>query len=306
MNIDRISIVGMGALGILFGEFLSEKLGKESLEFIADRERIKRYQEEGVYSNGRFCDFNFVDGNEKGQPSDLLIFAVKQTDLDSAIEIAAKRVTDETIIISLLNGISSEEVISSAFGEDKVLYTIAEGMDAVKIGNKLTYSKMGYLWLGTRSQDKDIVEKLASLVELFDRIDFPYKIEKNIIDRLWGKFMLNVGVNQVVMIYEGTYETIQEEGEPRDMMMAAMREVIGLAKRENINIGQDDFNHYLSLLDTLDPKNMPSMRQDGLLGRKSEVELFAGKVRELGKRHDFPTPVNDKIYKKIKEMEKDL
>lgn len=304
MKIDRISIVGMGALGTMFGGFFTEKLGKENVEFIADGERIKRYKEEGVYSNGKPCDFNFVDGNEKGRPAELLIFAVKQTALDAAIKIVANKVSDNTIIISLLNGISSEEVISSAFGEDKVLYTIAEGMDAVKIGNQLTYTTMGYLWLGSKSHDQAMTEKLNSVVELFDRTGFPYKIESDIMTRLWSKFMLNVGVNQVVMMYEGTYGTIQKEGGARDMMTAAMKEVIGLAEKENINIGEDDFNYYLSLLDTLSPNNMPSMRQDGLQKRKSEVELFSGTVVRLGKKHNFPTPVNDQIYQRIREMEK--
>ena len=210
---------------------------------------------------------------------------------------------DQTIIISLLNGISSEEIIGEAFGQEKMLYTIAEGMDAVKLGNQLTYSRMGYLWLGSKTKDQAMTDKLAALVELFDRVELPYRLEDNVIDRLWSKFMLNVGINQVVTIYEGTYGTILEEGPARQMMIAAMREVMTLAKKENVTITEEDFQHYLDLLEPLDPKKMPSMRQDGLQRKPTEVELFAGTVIRLGKRHGLATPVNQEIYDKVKEME---
>ena len=59
----------------------------------------------------------------------------------------------------------------------------------------------------------------------------------------------------------------------------------------------------MNLIDTLNPNGMPSMRQDGLARRKSEVELFSGTVLALAKKHNISTPVNAKIYEKIHSME---
>ena len=115
--------------------------------------------------------------------------------------------------------------------------------------------------------------------------------------------MLNVGVNQAVMIYKGTYGTVQHPGEARELMKAAMREVIVLAEKENVNLTEKDLEEYVSLLDTLDPNGMPSMRQDGVVHRKSEVELFSGTVLSLAKKHGVPVPVNQKIYEIIRDME---
>lgn len=82
MKINKISIVGMGALGILYGDFFTQKLGKERVEFVMDRARLKKYQKEGVYCNGRPCDFTVVNEDEKNAFTDLLIFAVKAYSLD--------------------------------------------------------------------------------------------------------------------------------------------------------------------------------------------------------------------------------
>ncbi|MFA7533053.1 MAG: 2-dehydropantoate 2-reductase, partial [Tissierellaceae bacterium] len=245
------------------------------------------------------CDFNLVDEEEMGRPADLLIFAVKGVDLDSAINSAKNKVSENTIIISLLNGISSEESIGKVYGMDKIVYTVAQGMDAVKIGNKFTYTNMGEICIGVTDESEDMKKKLDSVIELFDRTGLPYTIEKDINHRLWSKFMLNVGVNQVVMIYEGTYKTIQEPGEARDMMIGAMREALVLANKEGVNVGEKDLEDYVDLMDSLDPEGMPSMRQDGIAGRETEVEMFAGTVLRLGKKHDILTPINQEIYNKI-------
>ena len=281
MRIEKVSIVGMGALGLLFGGFLTKKIGKENVEFIANRDRIRKFQELGLTSNGKPCDFNLVDEEEKGKPADLLIFAVKAGDLESSIKTAKNKISDKTIIISLLNGITSEEIIGEAYGKEKIIHTIAEGMDPVKIGNKFTYTNLGYLCIGIMDKTVELEEKLEALVDLFERSGLPYKLESDIKHRLWSKFMLNVGVNQVVMIYQGTYDTVQKPGEAREMMKSAMREALVLANAENVNVTEKDLKYYVDLIDTLNPNGMPSMRQDGLAKRKSELELFSGTILKL-------------------------
>ena len=51
-QIRRVAIIGMGALGIMYGHFLSKALGDLSLVFIADRKRQEAYAREGVFFNG--------------------------------------------------------------------------------------------------------------------------------------------------------------------------------------------------------------------------------------------------------------
>lgn len=61
--------------------------------------------------------------------------------------------------------------------------------------------------------------------------------------------------------------------------------------------------YYINLIKTLSPEGVPSMRQDGIARRYSEVEMFSGTVRRLAEKHGLKVPVNDMLYKKIKEME---
>lgn len=150
MSIKTVSIIGLGALGVMFGKYFLDKLPKSQVRIIASKERIENYKDKGIYCNGELCDFNYVLPEDREEPSDLLIFCVKFNQLEQAMEDARNQVGKNTIILSALNGISSEEIIGQVFGMEKMLYCVAQGMDAVKLENKLTYKNMGMLCFGER------------------------------------------------------------------------------------------------------------------------------------------------------------
>lgn len=305
MTIRTVSIIGLGALGTMLAKYFSDKLPKDKVRIIANQSRIQKYQEKGIYCNGERYDFNYVLPEGEQEPADLLIFCVKFNQLQQAIEDVRQQVGEHTIILSALNGISSEEIIGNTVGMEKMLYCVAQGMDAVKIENKLDYKNMGMLCFGEK--DNTVwSEKVTTVADFFDTLNFPYEVPTDMDHRMWGKFMLNTGVNQTVAVFSTNYGGIQVEGEPRNTMIAAMREVIALSQKVGINLEETDLTYWLDVLSTLNPLGIPSMRQDMAASRKTEVELFSGTAIALGKQYNVPTPINDWLYGKVQEMEKTL
>ncbi|MDP4145677.1 MAG: ketopantoate reductase family protein [Bacillota bacterium] len=302
MKIKTVSIIGLGALGILFGNHLSKRMPKKDLRIIADENRIEKYRRDKVYCNGEPCEFNYITPEDLTEPSDLIIFTVKYDGLKNAIKAVKSQVGEQTIILSALNGITSEEVIGEAYSMDKILYCVAQGMDAVKIGNKLAYNHMGMLCFG-EGKPGVVSSKAKRVVEFFERMKVPYEAVTDMNKRMWGKFMLNVGVNQTVAVYESNYGEIQREGQARETMISAMREVMALSEKEGINLNEADLNYWLKVLSTLSPEGKPSMRQDLEATRYSEVELFSGTVLKLGEKYGVQTPVNKMLYDRIKFIE---
>ena len=86
-------------------------------------------------------------------------------------------------------------------------------------------------------------------------------------------------------------------------MQAAMREAMQVAQASGVNVTEEDFEFYVRLIDSLDPQGMPSMRQDGVAKRPSEVELFAGTAIRKGRELGVPVPENDSLYREIKALE---
>jgi 2-dehydropantoate 2-reductase len=302
MEINKVSIIGLGALGVLFGHHLSKKMPNTDLRIIADRERINKYEKDQVYCNGESCDFIYLTPDEKCEPADLLIFTVKYDGLNDAIQAVKNHVGEHTIILSALNGITSEAVIGQTYGEENILYCVAQGMDAVKVGNQLTYDHMGILCFG--EQEPGLISKnVRSVAAFFEKTEVPYEVDTHMVKRQWGKFMLNVGVNQTVAVYESNYGEIQREGEARETMIAAMREVITLSDKAGIHLTEADLDYWLSVLATLSPEGKPSMAQDVEARRHSEVELFAGTVLKLAEKYGISTPLNKKLYDRIHKIE---
>lgn len=206
-----------------------------------------------------------------------------------------------TIVISLLNGISSEKILQQAFPQAHILYCIAQGMDAVKDGNQASYLHKGVLVLGEADGSRS--EALQAIGRLFDKAAIPYTVSDTIIRKLWSKLMLNTGINQVVMVQKGTYATVQQPGAAREMMITAMREVMQVANAEGIDLNEGDVQGWLQIADGLNPDGMPSMRQDGLAKRYSEVELFSGTIIPLAQKHRLAVPTCTMLYQQIKEIE---
>ena len=281
MEIKKIGIIGQGALGVMYGNYLKKRMGNENVFFIADEGRVNRYRSADMVCNGEACGFSYRSPAE-AVTADLIIFAVKFMGMESALETVKPFVGEHTLFLSVLNGISSEEMIEKAYGADHVLYACVQGMDAGKDGHD---------------------EKLKAVTELFDRTGLAYKVPDDILREQWNKLMLNTGVNQVTAVYGAPYSLIQKEGEARTMMIEAMREVLRVADTQDIDLTEVDIDYWLELLATLNPEGHTSMCQDVLAGRPTEVDLFAGTMLKIAKKEGFSLPVNTFLYEKLKELE---
>ena len=300
MEIKTVAIVGMGALGMLYGEQLQKVLPAGAVRFVMDEERFKRHKNDKYEVNGVEQSFT-LQSVAQAEPVDLVIVATKFSGLNEALEEMQRLVGPQTIIYSVLNGISSEEYIKERYGDDNLLYCVALGMDAVREGTSLTYQHKGILKLGMLAKKQR--PALAAVMALLEKAGIQYVIEEDILHALWAKLLLNVGINQTCMVYETNYGGAFTNEEARQDMFAAMHEVITVAQREGIKLTEADFEGCVKVLRGLSPEGLPSMRQDAMAKRKSEVELFAGTIIRLGAKHNVPTPVNQRYYDIIKAME---
>lgn len=301
-EIKTVSLIGLGAVGILTAHRFAKTMPRESLKIIADKERIDRYRQNGVYANGEAYDFNYVLPEAFSAPADLIIFAVKYGALNEAVEAVRNQAGPNTLFLSLLNGITSEEIIAKAYSKEQVVYAVAQGMDALCENSRLTFSNPGTVFIGDPEEGVSS-EKVRSVAAFFEKTGLPYAVDNDIVRRMWGKFMLNVGINQAVAVFGENYGSAQNEGQTRDVMIAAMREVIPLAQKNGINISEADLPYWFKVIDSLYPESKPSMRQDVEARRYSEVEMLSGAVLAMSEKYSVKSPVNEMLYRKIKEIE---
>ena len=299
--IETVHIVGMGALGLLYGSIIQKSLGADTVTYVMDPIRYEKYKNATYRINGAVTPFRIIPCTE-ATPCDLLIVAVKNPGLTSALEVMKTSVGSDTAIVSVMNGTTSEETIGGIFGMEHMLHTVAQGTDATCFGGHLNYSAAGYLCLGVVPPAPDAL--LDRVCAFFDKAGISYVREADIRRRIWSKYMLNVGLNQSCMVFGTTYGDINTEGsESRMTMVAAMREVILVANAEGIALCEEDLRQYLELMLTMAPDNMPSMAQDRVNKKPSEVDMFAGNVLKLAEKHGIPAPANAFLLRRVREIE---
>lgn len=300
-RIEKVYLAGLGAIGGAVSSRICE-FDPGCLKIIADKDRIARYTKNGISINGKTYSFHYVEPDKAYEKADLLLIAVKQHNLARAIEDVRGFVGSETVILSLLNGITSEELLAGEFGAEKLLYSFVVGTDTVKEGTATKFANLGKIVFGERTNG-GLSPKVAAVKEFFERVHMPYAIPENMLREMWWKFMMNVGVNQVSAVLRAPYGIFCREGEARELMLSASREVVEISRKAGIGLTEEDIERYTAVLDGISPLGKTSMLQDVEAGRKTEVEIFAGTVIALGKKYGVPTPVNDILYRIIRSIE---
>lgn len=302
-RIETVYIVGLGAMGAIYASKFHEAL-PGGVRVVAGPERKARYEREGVRVNGKACRFTYVTPEEGGAPGDLIFVAVKYHDLEAAIAEMAPFIGPDTVIVSIMNGIDSEDLIGAAWGKHRMLRAMAVAIDAQRKGREISYTTLGTVFLG-RKEDEASEEALEAVSDLLERSGVPFEVPENIMKSIWWKFMINVGMNQMTAVMRAPYGVIVKIPEAKALVAAAMREVVAISRENGIGLEEGDIDRFMEeFLPLNDPKGMTSMHQDVEAGRKTEVEMFARTVMDLGEAYGVPVPVNTLLYNMIRVEEK--
>jgi len=300
-SIKKVSIIGTGAIGATFASTIHDHIG-DNLRVITSGERYKRYKEKGFIINGKAYHFNYVKPDEAVEKADLLLIAVKYHHLDQVIKDIKNHVGENTIILSLLNGIDSEEIIGKHYNMNQILYALVFKIDATREGNKITHSLPGTIAFGEKKNEV-YSEKVKRVKSFFDEANLCYEIPKDMIKKMWWKFMVNVGINQSSAILKAPYSVFQTSDEALQLLKDAMNEIVLLGNVLGIDLEEKDMDSFIQLLFNLSKDGKTSMLQDVLAKRKTEVEMFAKVACDLGEEHNLKLPINDMMYKMIKVIE---
>ena len=296
--IRRVAILGAGGLGAAYGSRFHKSPGFETF-FVASRARAERLRSGGLVVNGRSIHITVVSPDKEEQPADLIIIALKHHHLASALPDLQPFVGDDTIILSVLNGLDSEDIIGDLYGMDKLLYTIALGIDAVREGKVINYSAQGKLFFG-EPRNETLTPRVQRVQEALARAGIPYETPPDMIRTMWRKFMINVGINQASAVLRAPYGLFQTNADAQALMESLMREVVLLAQVQGIDLSEQDVADWYTFLNSLSPAGKTSMLQDVEASRQTEGAIFGGKVVELGGELDIPTPVNETVWRILK------
>ena len=264
MNFTKVALIGAGAVGAYF---IYGFTNQNDISFcvVAEGERAERLRKEGIVINEQTY-YPEIKSPEEAKGADLILVCTKHHGLHSTLDMIETMTEEHTTVVSLLNGIDSEEIIAERIGKEHLLYSV------MRISSERRNGKIHFVPETTigvsigEKQNPEPTERVLAFAELMKRAGLKCTIEKDILLNQWEKYSMNIIYNlpqAVLGVGFGAYYDSRNVAAIRDRMF---EEVCKVAKAEGIPLTkQGDWRSVCS------PQARFSTLQDLDAGRHTEI-----------------------------------
>lgn len=299
MEIKKVAILGAGAVGsyVIWG--LS---GKENIELgvIAQGGRAERLMAEGCSINGTVYRPQ-VWTPQEAHGADLIVVALKYGALPGALDDIRAAVGDNTTVMSLMNGVDSEEIIAGAIGWRHVMYSM------IKVASHRENdgyhfdpeSTLGIVFGETEAPFDS--ERVRAVNALFAGTGIHYRCTEFIMEEVWSKFRLNVCSNLPQAILGAGVGCYRDSAHMKAISDGLKRELEAVAAAKGIDMSLADASATRG--SAVPPSARYSTLQDLDAHRHTEIDMFSGALIRMGKKLGIPMPYNEYTFHMIKALE---
>ncbi len=295
----KIAIIGAGCVGSVIATRLFCHTDA-SVMLIAEEDRGRLLKEKGLIVNDR-CYHLPVLEDEQTFP-DVIIVCVKNYQLVQACNDIKKYISKETVILPLLNSVTPVPIIRDRLMDQCVLYGYISRIDSLRDDNGYRYNLAGDIHFG-HADNKMSERTVLELKDVLEKAGFSTSVDDDIVRGVWKKWMLNIGANQVSALTGANYLEFAKIPEIEKVLRMAMKELILIASKENVELGQEDVEDLICYLTTYQYPKKTSMLQDVLSKRKTEIEAISGEVLNFGRKWGISCPVNETMFYLIRAKE---
>lgn len=295
-EIKTVVLLGAGGIGSYFIWGLSDILG-QNFCVAADGERAQRLKNNGLTINGVKYTLN-VKTPDEAAGCDLLIVAVKYYNLSSALLDIRTIAGPETTVISLLNGVDSEEIISNAIGAEKVLYSMIR-FSVQHRGNETFFDPKRAEGLLFGEKDSSVKSpRVIALENLLSKTNIRYEAVPNIVAAQWKKLMINVSGNLPQAVFGVGYGAYFDSEHLAAIRIQLQKEVKCVADALHIPLELSDPNKAVFA-----PQTRFSTLQDLDNKKHTEIDMLLGVLLKKAKDNGVYIPYAEYTYHAIKVLE---
>lgn len=287
----RFLVVGPGAMGSLFAARL-QKAGFDVTLLDYIEARATRINDHGIRVEGVTGEYTVKVPTTTGsipKPSDLVLICVKAYNTKEASLNIEPWLKPETRIVTLQNGVGNLEILEEIFGSERVLGGVtAEGATLLGPG-KVRHAGRGETIIGPSGDSGSPAEKM---VAAFNKAGFQTRSVKEVQDFIWGKLIINVGINALVAITGLKNGRLPDLEGTRLVMEEAVKEAVAVAEAKKIKLPYSDPIGRVIEVCRATAGNIASMLQDVLKEKVTEIDFINGAVVKEGRALGIATPVN--------------
>jgi 2-dehydropantoate 2-reductase len=299
----RIGVMAAGGVGGYYGARLAA--AGHDVVFVArgaHREAIAKngLTVESVNGNVHIADAKVTDDPANIGPVDIVLFAVKLWDLETAAKAALPMLGPNTRVITLQNGVDSYERIAPIVGAERAIPGVTYVVTTIdRPGVIKQDSKFQSILCGTIDGRAD--PQLEAFVAAAKAANIDITLSDDIQRDRWHKFIFLTATSGATSVTRTTMGPILSDPDMRAMFVSIMRETLKVGQAKGVHLSDSYIDERMAFADKTVPASMKaSMANDLDRGNRLELDWLAGTVRRLGKEANVPTPVNDTIYAALK------
>ena len=299
----KIAVIGPGAMGLLFGSYLSQK--HEVTLVGTNPAKMRTIEAEGV-------TIREMDGTEKVYhphatadttgmaPVDLVIVQVKASASEAALTKNQALIGPDTILMTLQNGMGHDALLSRfAAKEQIVIGTTQQG--SYKLGETaVCHSGLGKTFLGTVTGDSS---RFAALADVFAGCGFPCEVCGQVQGMIWDKLMINASSSVLSGILQVAQGYVEQDAHAWTLAEKLIRELCAAATADGYPFDAEEQIARIRLHLQKAPDGFTSIYADLKAGRRTEVDVINGAVVAAGHRHNVPVPTHELVVELVHAME---
>ena len=298
MKIKTVAVLGAGAVGsyVIWG--LSNRKDIR-LGVIAEGERAERMKKGCIINGITYHPEVWTPQEAKG--TDLLLVALKYGALPGALESIRTITGEHTTVMSLMNGVDSEEIIAEKVGVEHLLPAVIKVAshkeeDGYHFDPETTIGIIfGEL---TAPYDSD---RIRAIEELFKDTGIHFRATEYAREEMWSKFRLNVCNNLPQAILGAGVGCYRDSVHMKAISDGLKGELEAIAQAKGIDLSKTEASSGRG--SAVPPSARYSTLQDLDAGRHTEIDMFSGALIRMGKELGIPTPYNEYTYHMIKALE---
>lgn len=299
----KITIIGSGAMGSLFGALLAES-GQDVMLIDIQKDHVDAVNA---------CGLTVESGDRRrtvplpasicaadGKNADLVIVFVKSSQTREAAVSALSCLKENTFVLTLQNGLGNADVIAEIIDADRVIAgTTAHGATLLNPGH-IRHAGAGPTVIGPWSAKNHL--DLEPVKTLFCNAGIKTDINPDIHFVVWKKLIINIGINAITALTGTKNAAVCDQPPQGPMVQAAVKEACDVAKACGIRLPEDILDAVYIAARATGP-NRSSMGQDVDARRPTEIDAINGAVVRLAKENNIPVPVNETLTALVRMLQ---
>jgi len=304
----KIAVVGIGGVGGYYGGLLAKRYFDDTdveIVFVARGDHLDEIKAKGLRLISEKGEFTVTPDLATDDPSgcgifDLVIYCVKGYDLEESAKMLIPNIGENTIIVSLLNGVDNAEKLQSVLPAGKVLNgCVYIGAHRVQPGVVKQVGGSGKLFFGSES---GIQVDGEGIQDIFERANIDAEFRKDIKNIVWEKFLFISPFASATSFLGKPLGELMDSPEGKALVEALLEEVLLVANSQDIRFQEDIREVTLEKARSFPPEAKTSMQMDFEKGKRAELETFTGYIVREGRRHGLAVPNHDKVYTGLKKQ----